>query len=261
MFTDKRTLFHLACESGEFRLINHCFNKIDGEQFRTLNGLKSNDNTPRQLAIDNNFDVKLEIFEILNRNHLSENPAEDKNTVIHNLVKSNQMKKLRDLLEFLSSNCLIDTVGFGLKNKECQTAIDIAIQNKNAEAVYLLNHFEFIEKTLNNRIYENNANISKSIDELLATINICGDVIGEVKIRNLIFQGGGIKGLAYLGCLKELQVKNVIDDDLSQIERIGGMYCEVLGPIRSLVRIHKGEPYKNIINFENFKFVSANINH
>ncbi len=193
----------MACESGEFRLINHCFNNISPEQFTELNELKSNDNTPGQLALEGKFDQKLEIFKILNL------PDKDKNTVIHKLVNSNQIKKLRDLLDYLSSNCLIDTVGFGLKNSEGKTAIDIAIQKKNAEAIYLLNHFELNEKKLNTRTYTREVvmtSIKKFLPEESTTTNAYGEV-KKVQIRNLIFQGGGIKGLAYLGCLKELEEK------------------------------------------------------
>ena len=40
----------------------------------------------------------------------------------------------------------------------------------------------------------------------------------EYPFRNLVFKGGGVKGVAYIGALKVLEEKG----SLGQIERIGG---------------------------------------
>ena len=138
--SDNRTLFHLACESGEFKLINHCFSAISRQQFEELIQIRTRDGkTAAQLAEEEFFDQKLNIFKSL---HDRTDDANNKNTLIHQLVIHNQTKELRNLLEYLYFNRLLDTVGFGLKNKEGKTAIDIAIQNKNSEAIYLLIDFE-----------------------------------------------------------------------------------------------------------------------
>jgi hypothetical protein len=71
-----------------------------------------------------------------------------------------------------------------------------------------LNHFELIEKTLNTRTFKHKF---ISIDKFLPRESTTTNAYGEVQIRNLIFQGGGIKGLAYLGCLKELEKEGEFD--------------------------------------------------
>jgi len=213
--SNNRNLFHLACESGEFRLINHCFNNISPEEFNQLNELKesTHNSTPTIIAEDNEFNQKFRFFK-----SYAKQTTQEKNTFIHTLVKTNKTKVLRDFLEYLSDNRLIDTIGFGLKNNENKTALDIAIENKNYEAIYLLNHYELEEKTLNKRTYKNNR---KEIDQFIkAAAAESVTESKEAKIRNLIFKGGGIKGLAYMGALERLTRNNEID--LKQIERIGG---------------------------------------
>ena len=205
-------MFHLACESGEFKLINHCFNNLDFPQFEELIQMKTcDDKTPAQLAEDNRFDQKFKIFEQIHKK-----TDGNKNTVIHNFVICNQTKELRAFLEYLYFNCLIDTLGFGLKNNDGKTALDIAIQNKNSEAIYLLNHFELNANT-KKLTYENEV---YTIESLLPKENFLNET--KVPIRNLIFQGGGIKGLAYLGALKELTDPEKEVFRMNQIERISG---------------------------------------
>ena len=212
--SDSRTILHLVCESGEFKLINKCLNNINWKQFEQLEKLQTkNAQTPLKLAQINGFDKKLEILKRFNRSQS-----------LHKLVKSNQTKRLQLLLEYLSVNCLIDTIGFGLKNEQGKTPIELAIDQENSEAIYLLNYFELNNN--NNKLLRKYNNDSIDLDNSFLNVNNYEN-LSEIplkkpsKIRNLIFQGGGIKGLGYLGALNKLSE----DDetfDLKQIERIGG---------------------------------------
>ena len=241
--TNNRTLLHLACESGErlcvvyfylrikinfyvltgeFELINQCFNRISRKEFRELERLKTEDNkTPVQLALENGFDKKFEIFKRLNFVDYFEESFVN-STAIHKLVEQNQTKKLQIMLQYLSEHCLIDTIGFGIKNKNGKTPLDLAIDEENSEAIYLLNHYELNEKTFNKSKYSNE---SIDLDDPILNMNnysvLSKIPISKDHIRNLIFQGGGIKGLAYIGALERLKAENDFFD-LNKIERIGG---------------------------------------
>ena len=200
------------CESGEFKLINKCFNNLTWEQFEQLEKLKTkNDETPLKLAQINGFDKKLEILKRFNRSQS-----------LHKLVKSNQTKKLQLLLEYLSANCLLDTIDFGLKDNQGKTPIELAIDQENFEAIYLLNHFELnnkysMKKYNNDSIDINNSFLNFHNYESLPEIHLKK----PSHVRNLIFQGGGIKGLGYLGALNKLSEEDE-SFDLKKIQRIGG---------------------------------------
>jgi len=188
--------------------------------------MKTEDNkTPIQLAIENGFDKKFEIFKQLNYvDHIEYGFTQNINSIniIHRLVEKNQTKKLQILLQYLTEHCLIDTVSFSLKNSNGKTPIDLAIDEENSEAIYLLNHFESNANKINKSKYNNDSidltNPILNIDnyERLPKVQLSKD-----RIRNLIFQGGGIKGLAYVGALERLEK----EPDLlkfNEIERIGG---------------------------------------
>ena len=188
--SNNRTILHLACESGQFKLINQCFNKITREQFTQLEHLVTfDDKTPSSLAKEFGYEKKLQVFKLLNYSLELEDNF-DENTVIHRLVQTNQMEKLRNLLEYLSDNCLIDTVGFGLRNSQGETPLDIAINEENSEAIYLLNHYELYEKTLNKAKYDENLfEITDKILNISQYANLTKKTVGEAQFRNLVFQG------------------------------------------------------------------------
>jgi len=130
------------------------------------------------------------------------------------------MKLLNDLLLYLSEHCLIDTIGFGLKNKNDKTPFEIAVQNENSEAIFLLNHYEFYDnKSTNKYDYE-------SID-LLNTFNLIikiNNIKTEIKqdnrrIRNLVFQNGSSR-LTYLIALKDAIKEKRFK--LEEIDKIAG---------------------------------------
>ena len=189
---NERTLLHLVCESGCFKFINECFNTLTFTQFETIEQMKTNDSnkTSVELAKDNQFENKLNIFKYFNKKQNDD----QNNTILHQLVLNNKKSNaLRLILEYLDTNNLIDTIGFGLKNKQKKTAFDLAIDLNNHEAIYLLNHFEFnITTTTTNDNRSNYANI-ETIENYLKLDND-----RTSNIRNLIFEGGGIKGLGWL---------------------------------------------------------------
>jgi len=186
---NERTLLHLVCESGCFKFINECFNSLTFTQFETIEQIKTNDNkTSVQLAKDNQFENKLNIFKYFNK----KKNDDQNNTILHQLVSnSKKTNSLRLILEYLDTNNLIDIIGFSLKNKQNKTAFDLAIDLNNHEAIYLLNHFEFNTTTNDNR--SNYGNI-ETIENYLKLDNDNK----TSNIRNLIFEGGGIKGLGWL---------------------------------------------------------------
>ena len=52
----QRTLFHLVCESGLFKYVRNCFNKITLEDFKTLSQIEDENNkTLTKLAEDKKF--------------------------------------------------------------------------------------------------------------------------------------------------------------------------------------------------------------
>ena len=187
------------CESGVFKYVKNCFNNLSSTQLQHLEQVKDkNDKTPINLAEENNFLIKYEIFKFIN------DLNEERNTLLHRLVKENKMTALRLLLEYASNIGFIDTIGFGLKNNENKTPVELAIDLKNSEAIYLLNHYELNDKSLNLNKYP------KMIEEhfiqhkakIEVILNVNEDQTNENKIRNLIFQGGGIKGIANIKLIK-----------------------------------------------------------
>ena len=197
--SDERTLLHLVCESGVYKYLNNCFNILNQNEFKQLESIKDKNNkTPIDLAKTNEFENKFEIFKFINT------LDNEKNTILHRLVKENKMTALRLLLEYASNIGFIDTIGFGLKNNENKTPVELAIDLKNSEAIYLLNHYELNDKSLNLNKYP------KMIEEhfiqhkakIEVILNFNEDQTNENKIRNLIFQGGGIKGIANIKLIK-----------------------------------------------------------
>ena len=69
-------------------------------------------------------------------------------------------------------------------------------------------------------------------------------------LKNLIFEGGGVKGIAYIGAIEELQAKGII----KQIERVGGTSAGAINAV--LIGLNYSvEDTKEILwklNFNNF---------
>ena len=143
------------------------------------------------------------------------------NKYIHKLVILNQIKLLRRLLEYLSENFLFDESIFNLKNKDAKTPFEIAADKDNYEAMFLLNHYESNHKSNENHNYDS-VDLDKfdSITEEIEATNEKIPISKQNCIKNLIFQGGGIKGLAYLGALEEAEKEKIFK--LNEIEKIAG---------------------------------------
>ncbi len=222
-----KTILHLVCESGVFKYVKNCFNSLSSSQLQQLEQVKDkNDKTPINLAEENNFLIKYEIFKFINDSN------EERNTLLHRMVKENKMTALRLVLEYASNNFFNDTIGFGLKNNENKTSFELAVDLKNSEAIYLLNHYEINDKSLNfnqyPKILYDRINYKEEIKKL-ADINEYSE-LEDIKIRNLIIEGSDI--FKYIeDDLNLLQIlirfKNII--------RIGGSSdCAILSTLVSV---------------------------
>ncbi|MGZ3853184.1 MAG: patatin-like phospholipase family protein [Flavisolibacter sp.] len=49
-------------------------------------------------------------------------------------------------------------------------------------------------------------------------MTLTGDTLAQTTIRNLVFEGAGIRGIAYAGAIKELEQRNILKD----VQRVGG---------------------------------------
>ncbi len=215
--SDGRTLFHLVCESGVYKFTNNCRNILSKIDFNLLlSNFDESPFLPIELAEKNRLKNKHDVFIYLNE-------LEDRKTLFHRLVIENRMIALRLILEYASDNAFIDTIGFGLKNNENKTCFELAVELKNSEAIYLINHYELLDKSLNSNKYPSIIEPSFSIikDKIEYFMKLDEKLIYEPNIiNNLIFQGGGVKGIAYVDALKE-SVKNRIFN-LNNIKRVGG---------------------------------------
>lgn len=147
-----------------------------------------NNKTSIDLAHENKFNNKLALFKFINKQD-----EQNKNTLLHRLVIENKMNSLRLILEYIFGNYFIDTIGFDLKNVNGKTSFDLAVDSLNSEAIYLLNYF--YHKSSNNKqikIVQNDFMQEKIETYLTSIVDNNKD---EQIIRNLIFEGGGIKGI------------------------------------------------------------------
>ena len=146
--SDGRTLFHLVCESGVYKFINNCRNILSEDDFNMLLCyFDESQLLPIELAEKNRLDNKYNVFFYLNE------LDDQNNTLFHQLVYENRMIALRLILEYASDNAFIDTIGFGLKNNENKTCFELAVELKNSEAIYVINHYELLDKSLNSDKY------------------------------------------------------------------------------------------------------------
>jgi len=246
--SDDRTIFHLVCESGVYKFINNCFNKLYIDNIDALRKQSGdiNDDLPYKLAKKNRLKNKYDVFFYLN------SLDDQNNTIFHILVYENRMIALRLILEYASDNAFIDTIGFGLKNNENKTCFELAVELKNSEAIYLINHYELIDKSLNSNKYPSIIEPSFSVikDKIKNFMNLDKKSIYEPNVvTNLIFQGGGVKGIAYVDALQE-SVKNGIFN-LNNIKRVGGTSAGAITAVLLGVGYNLKE-IENILNEFNF---------
>jgi NTE family protein len=190
-------------------------NDLESTQIPVDNTNNINENsrmTMHHSVMDNWSDKKKEIFKKINQNE-----------IFHRLVILNQINLLSDLLECLSVNGLIDTIFFELKNKDKnKTPFDIAIDADNSEALFLLNFYQHVQNNNNNSNMNDDSidwdKLNSKIDKITETKDV--KPIEKGNIQNLIFQGGGIKGIAYIGALKEADKQKIFK--LSEIQKVAG---------------------------------------
>ncbi len=191
-------------------------NDLESTQIPVDNTNNINENsrmTVHYSVMGNWSDKKKDIFKKINENE-----------IVHRLVILNQINLLSELLECLSVNGLIDTIFFELKNKDKnKTPFDIAIDADNSEALFLLNHYQNVINNNNNNSNMNDDSIdwdklNSKIDKITETKDV--KPIEKGNIQNLIFQGGGIKGIAYIGALKEADKQKIFK--LSEIQKVAG---------------------------------------
>jgi len=172
---------------------------------------------PIEYAVKNKLDYKYETFIYFNIFD------DQNNTLFHILVEENRMTALRLILEYAFNNGLLDTIGFGLKNKKNKTCFELAAEIKNSEAIYLLNHYELIDKSLKSN--KNSSIIGPSFSIIKDNIEYFKEldkksIYDPNIINNLIFEGGGVKGIGHVSALKESANKEIIN--LENIKRVGG---------------------------------------
>ena len=246
--SDGNRLIHLVCESGVYKFINNCFNKLNYKEISSLFDLVKDGMKPLKLATKNRLDNKYHVFFYLNELDYQ------KNSIFHKLVKENRMIALRLILEYASDNAFIDTIGFGLKNNENKTCFELAVELKNSEAIYLLNHYELIDKSLNLDKYPSiiEPSYSDIKEKIECFMNLEKKSIYDPNIiTNLIFQGGGIKGIAYVDALQESRKNGIID--LNNIKRVGGTSAGAITAVLLGVGYNLVEIEEILVTFDFFK--------
>ncbi len=244
-------LIHLVCESGVYKFINNCFNELNNVQILDLFDLENDEKiemTPLKLAKKNRLDNKYHVFFYLNE------LDEQNNSLFHKLVIENRMIALRLILEYASDNAFIDTIGFGLKNNENKTCFELAVELKNSEAIYLLNHYALIDKSLNLDKYPSiiEPSFSDIKEKIKYFMNFEKESIYDPNIiTNLIFQGGGIKGIAYVDALQESRKNGIID--LNNIKRVGGTSAGAITAVLLGVGYNLVEIEEILVTFDFFK--------
>lgn len=75
-------------------------------------------------------------------------------------------------------------------------------------------------------------------------------MVDDYHFKNLVFEGGGVKGIAYVGALAELEKRNI----LGQIERVGGTSAGAINAVLLSTGHTLGETRQilSTLNFKNF---------
>ena len=191
------------------------------------------------------------------------------NTVLHLSLINEKQSSLNFLLEFTAKNRKLDKLNFLLKNKNNFDCLDLALNLSSVSAVYLLCYYGFTGDLLDKNNYLqkalNSSSDEKTKEKIIQTLIKCGanytslsnkierfivKNINESKIRNLVFEGGGVKGIGFVGALK-----NSLDKlfDWNEIVNIGGTSA---GSITSALLAvgYSFREVEEIIN--NFKFLN-----
>jgi len=159
----------------------------------------------------------------------------NENTLLHLLVKYNEIEALDHYLDHLLS--FSDTIDYiELKNRKYETALDIAVRLGNSEAVYMINTFHLKKKLsdkfwmkpmrteFKRKIRPNKCDIridlSCIIFYLVDYFQLKNPKPYKKQITNLIFQGGSTKALSYMGALEKCLNEKLFS--FENIKRVGG---------------------------------------
>jgi len=79
----------------------------------------------------------------------------------------------------------------------------------------------------------------------------------QYPFRNLVFEGGGVKGIAYVGALEELQKRNIVD----RIIRVGGTSAGAINAVLLSLgfSLNDMRQIMSSLDFRNFKDASNGI--
>lgn len=182
------TLFHLAAQAGYVEIAKEL---IGFDQVYYLDKPNHHGLLPIHLAAEQGRDEFLQnIF--FNRNtNLNEGDKKNNQTPLHLAVRHGRIKTV----EMLSAN---SDVNLEEKDSQNKTPLAYAMEEGNTKIREILNR----QITLRNRVKPQ----STVKDQ-------------KCPIKNVVFQGGGVRGIAYLGALDALVDKGI---DLSKIEKVAG---------------------------------------
>jgi hypothetical protein len=168
------------------------------------------------------------------------------NTPLHLLVMNKKTSALQFLFEYLAKNKKLNKLNFNMLNSEGQTSLHVAALKGIEQAITILcdygcnvdildqNKLTALEAIVSSDCCILNDQIkTKTIQALVkcgarynGIVNKVDSYIKDMRmdkkeIKNLVFEGGGVKGIAYIGALKRcLEIENFFKFD--DIVNIGG---------------------------------------
>lgn len=286
---DKRhpnQFFHWAFKIKEFEIIRFCIIEARNSNLKRadlvsfLSQKDSNGQSVMHLAVQYG---NVEIIKHLLDSNIDLNQTDAQNdTILHLLVIHKKMSALHCLLEHLGKTKKLANIDLNAWNNEGKTALHLASTKGLAAAIYLLNEYgcnvnvldkykltpleaviissecdQSIKKKSIQALIKCGASykpFQKELDSYLVDLNVKHN-----EITNLVFEGGGIKGVAYVGALKNAQNKLFNHDNIISIggTSAGAMTATLLAlnySLQEMEDILKQLDLKNIfLDDENFK--------
>ena len=172
----------------------------------------------------------IEIMRYILDNQIDLNQADSmNNSILHLAVTHKKTSALQGLLEYLSRTKKLNKLDFHMLNKEGKSALHLASSKGLFSAIDILCEYgSYVDVLDENKATPLELAISSDCDEqnkkktiqvlikrganyksmLKKVENFMIDMkINQREITNLVFEGGGIKGIAYVGALKNAQNK------------------------------------------------------
>jgi len=236
---------HWAFKINDFEMIKFCLieardshlKRVDLISF--LNQKDANGQSVLHLAVQYG---NVEIMKYLLDTNVDLNQTDSQNnTILHLLVINKKVSALQCLLEHLGKTKKLGKIDFNGWNNDGKTAIHLASAKGISSAIYLLNDYGCNVNVLDKfKLTPLEAIIASTCDQLTKKKSIkalikCGaaykpflkeldtylvDIdVKQNEINNLVFEGGGIKGVAYVGALKNAQNKLF---NFETLQSIGG---------------------------------------